>query len=331
MTLQSLGYIGVRSDKVGDWLAYGEKLLGFQVVEKTTGMAKFRMDDRKQRIVISAEQDEPYLFGWEVESAAAIDALAARLEAHKIRMRRISPVEAAMRGIAGGIRFTDPAGTALEAFWGQEVADTPFQPGRCISGFRTGALGMGHAVLHVERADELKAFYEEVLGFKLSDYITQPFKAYFFHLNPRHHSLAMIETGKRNIHHLMVELQNLDDVGQGYDIALQEPGRIATTLGRHINDLMTSFYARTPSDFMLEYGWGGRTIDPKTWKSGEVTYGPSLWGHDRNWLPPEQVAETRRLRMLAATDGLREPVQVHGANYNAGFGACPWWDAVKNG
>ena len=331
MTLQSLGYVGIRSDKIGDWAAYGEKFLGFQLTERTSGLAKFRMDDRKQRIVVNAEQDEPYVFGWEAASEADVDALAARLEARSIKVRRLSKADAAMRGVAGGIRFSDPGGTGLEAFWGAEIADTPFTAGRNISGFRTGALGVGHAVLHVERVDELKSFYEDVLGFRLSDYISKPFKAYFFHVNPRHHSLAMIETGKRSVHHLMVELHNLDDVGQGYDIALQEPGRIATTLGRHINDLMTSFYCRTPNDFMLEYGWGGKTIDPGTWKSGEVTYGPSLWGHDRNWLPPDMVAETRRLRTQAANDGLREPVQVSDGNYNPGFGACPWWDSVKRG
>ena len=43
-----------------------------------------------------------------------------------------------------------------------------------------------------------------------------PFKAYFFHTNARHHSLALAETGiDRRLHHLMVETYSLDDVGQG--------------------------------------------------------------------------------------------------------------------
>ena len=63
------------------------------------------------------------------------------------------------------------------------------------------------------------AFYQDILGFRLSDYFLQPFAAYFFHLNPRHHSVAFIETGKKGIHHLMVECCYLDDVGQAYDLA----------------------------------------------------------------------------------------------------------------
>ena len=54
----------------------------------------------------------------------------------------------------------------------------------------------------------------------VTDYITTPFRAYFMHTNARHHSVALIETGKQDLHHLMVELFSLDDVGQGYDIAL---------------------------------------------------------------------------------------------------------------
>ncbi len=130
------------------------------------------------------------------------------------------------------------------------------------------------------------AFYVDVLGFALSDYIEKPFRAYFFHINARHHSLALIETGRNGMHHLMVELFSLDDVGQSYDIALTQADRVNVTLGRHTNDLMTSFYAKSPSSFMIECGWGGREIEPATWKPFEMHAGPSLWGHERVWLPP---------------------------------------------
>jgi hypothetical protein len=61
------------------------------------------------------------------------------------------------------------------------------------------------------------------------------------HVNSRHHSLALIETGRQDLHHVMVELYSMDDVGQGYDIALGDPDRIATTLGRHPNDAVMSY------------------------------------------------------------------------------------------
>ena len=144
----------------------------------------------------------------------------------------------------------------------------------------------------------------------------------------RHHSLALIETGSNGMHHLMVEMFSLDDVGQSYDVALHEE-RVNVTLGRHTNDFMTSFYARTPSAFMVECGWGGREIEPSTWKPIEMHDGPSLWGHERVWLPEKDRDVAREMRLRAAASGLRAPVQVMEGNYKLMSGTCAWWDGVR--
>jgi 2,3-dihydroxybiphenyl 1,2-dioxygenase len=327
--LRALGYAGFGSDKLEDWRQFGANLVGFQAVERGNSLLAFRMDDRKQRIVVDrAMGDGARFFGWEVEDAAALDALAAKLDAAKVEVTAEPQTLADARRVRALISFHDPAGNRLEAFYGAEIDDAPFRPGRSISGFRTGPMGLGHAVLTVANIDPVMAFYVDLLGFRLSDYIEKPFRAYFFHINPRHHSLALIETGKNGVHHLMVELFSLDDVGQSYDVALSEE-RVNVTLGRHTNDLMTSFYAKTPSSFMMECGWGGRELDPATWQAVEMKHGPSLWGHERVWLPEKDREVAREMRMNAAREGLRAPVQVMEGNYNLMSGTCAWWDGVK--
>ena len=80
--LQALGYAGFGSDKLDDWRQFGTGLVGLQAVERGNSLLAFRMDDRKQRIVIDRSMGEgARFFGWEVADAAALDALAARLEA----------------------------------------------------------------------------------------------------------------------------------------------------------------------------------------------------------------------------------------------------------
>src|ERR1700709_1681523 len=262
MTLQALGYVGFGSSALDDWRQFGTGLVGLQAVERSPSLLAFRMDDRKQRIVIDRSLGEgERFFGWEVADAAALDALAARPETAAGERAPAPGTLADNRRVKRLISFRDPAGNRLEAFYGAEIDDRPFLPGRSISGFRTGPLGLGHAVLTVENIDAVMPFYVDVLGFGLSDYMQKPFRAYFFHINARHHSLALIETGRNGMHHLMVELFSLDDVGQCYDIALSQQDRVNVTLGRHTNDFMTSFYAKTPSSFMVECGWGGREID----------------------------------------------------------------------
>jgi 2,3-dihydroxybiphenyl 1,2-dioxygenase len=327
--ISGLGYAGFGSDKLEDWRQFGANMMGFQAIERGNSLLAFRMDDRKQRIVIDrAMGDGARFFGWEVADGTALDALAARLESAGVPVAAEPQTLADARRVRALISCHDPAGNRLEAFHGAEVDDTPFSPGRSISGFRIGPLGLGHVVLTVENIEPIMAFYTKVLGFGLSDYIEKPFRAYFFHVNPRHHSLALIETGKAGMHHLMVELFSLDDVGQSYDVALAEEC-VNVTLGRHTNDLMTSFYAKTPSSFMVECGWGGREIDPATWQPVEMHHGPSLWGHERVWLPEKDRAVAREMRMNAAREGLRAPVQVMEGNYKLMSGTCAWWDGVK--
>jgi 2,3-dihydroxybiphenyl 1,2-dioxygenase len=328
MQLQALGYVGLRSKDLDEWATYGTRFLGMQLVDKSRGALALRMDDRKQRVIVqSGDGEGPSFYGWEVADAAAHDALAAHLEKSGVQVARGSRALADERRVRDLIVFADPVGNRLEAFHGAETATEPFKPGRSISGFRTGPLGMGHAVLTAERLDEVVPFYTDILGFRLSDYFVQPFKAYFFHVNPRHHSLAFIESGQNGIHHLMVELCYLDDVGQGYDLALRKPEMIGTTLGRHINDQVTSFYSWSPSKFLVEYGWGGRSIDPANWTAEEYTGGPSLWGHDRQWLPPEKREEARDLRISVAEAGGRVPLNVMDGNYLRARDVCPWWNA----
>jgi 2,3-dihydroxybiphenyl 1,2-dioxygenase len=327
MNLQALGYIGIRTQKLDEWTAYANRFLGMQLVDRSRGTRAFRMDDRKQRLVLNeAEGETASFYGWEVADASALDALAAHLEKNNVKIARGARALADERHVKDLIVLHDPVGNRVEVFHGATTTTEPFKPGRSISGFRTGPLGMGHAVLNAERLDDVLPFYRDILGFKPSDYILKPFKAYFFHLNPRHHSLAFIEAGKNGIHHLMIETCMLDDVGQAYDLALRKPEMIGTTLGRHVNDEVTSFYSWSPSKFLFEYGWGGRTIEPATWTPHERTEGPSLWGHDRSWLTPEGREQARDMRISVAEAGGRFPLNVMDGNYQRARDVCPWWN-----
>lgn len=315
MAICSLGYLGVHSDRMDDWSEFAEKLLGMQKVDRGAGALSFRMDDRKQRFVVSGEAGDNLAFmGWEVDDRNDLQAFAARLDKADIPVT-LAPAELADRRFVGEmIFFDDPAGNRIELFADPMVDSQQFSPGRPHSGFCTGPCGMGHAVLHVKDADSLVPFYCDLLGFRLSDYGLKPIPLYFFHVNGRHHSFALIGSGNTGFHHFMIEYGNLDDVGQGYDLAQQRDDAIAYTLGRHTNDWMTSFYANSPSGFFVENGWGGRIIDPDSWQPHETDTGPSFWGHERLHLPEDQRARFRDMRLALAARGERSPPLID----------CPW-------
>ncbi|WP_315838462.1 VOC family protein [Bradyrhizobium prioriisuperbiae] len=323
MEITALGYVGIQSSKLDDWARMATKLLGMQQVDRGALVRAFRMDDRKQRLVVDGSGDAGLaVMGWEVASPVDLDRLAGRLDDHGVAVTRGSRALADQRHVTELISFHDPASNLLEAFCTPALATDPFRPSRPISGFRTGALGMGHVVMNVEDVEPLLPFYRDLLGFQVSDFGLTPYKLYFFHVNGRHHSFAMVGSGRRAMHHFMVEVGSLDDVGQGYDLAQLDERRIAYTLGRHTNDHMTSFYVHTPSGFFIEYGWGGRVIDPPTWQPHETFDGPSLWGHERLNMPEAQRKRLRDMRLDAAARGVRVPdPQVPPLN-------CPWLDTV---
>ncbi len=307
----SLGYMGVGAADLDPWEAFASRLLGLQCHDRSSSSLGLRMDERHQRFLIDRSVPEGrHYYGWEVADAGALLALAGRVEASGVSVKQESRALADQRGVTDLVSFTDPAGNRLELFYGPLTAASPFTPSRPLTGFRTGKLGLGHAVLNVIDAGPMLDFYTKVLGFRMSDYMLKPFRAFFLHVNARHHSLALIEGPANGVHHILLELLSLDDVGQAYDLALEEESRIGVTLGRHSNDFMTSFYARTPSNFMVEYGWGGREIDTATWKANELCHGPSLWGHERYWLPPDKRQQAREMRLKAAAEGVHAPVQV---------------------
>src|SRR5271154_3118370 len=122
MTVQALGYVGFGSKDLDDWRQFGTGLVGLQAVERGSSLLAFRMDDRKQRIVIDRSMPEgARFFGWELADATALDALAARLEEAEVEVTAEPEGLADARRVRRLISFDDPAGNRLEAFYGAEI------------------------------------------------------------------------------------------------------------------------------------------------------------------------------------------------------------------
>src|SRR5260221_7243563 len=81
MDIQGLGYVGIRAKSLEDWTSFGTQFLGMQLVERSGKSLALRMDDRKQRVVVSEDGGEGVaFFGWEVIDAAALNSFTVRLE-----------------------------------------------------------------------------------------------------------------------------------------------------------------------------------------------------------------------------------------------------------
>lgn len=321
--LQSLGYAVMPGKDLDAWSDWAPKVFGLQLADRSADTRVFRMDDHLYRFALDRQAQVPTL-GWEVADAGALDAMAARLEAAGVKVDRGSRALASQRGVRDLVTLSDPAGNGVEIYHGPALANSPFQPGRPIAGFKTGPLGLGHVVLEIERPsfEKTSVFYREVLGFRLSDYMTinGARMVEFLHVNPREHTLALGPSATSRVNHVMMEMQFMDDVGQAYDIVFRDyRSKIAATIGRHTNDLMTSFYVQTPSDFQMECGWGGLLVDSERWQARELTAGFDIWGHQ--FMKDGQPAERGGPGPFAPTfplRPLRAPLQVSGKDFEVG-------------
>jgi extradiol dioxygenase len=277
--ISALSYIGFASPNSAQWRTFGPEVLGVQVAEPgPDGAVRLRVDDAEARIVIHpGEREQLAYFGWDVGDASGLAAAGERVGQVGITVRHDSDL-AAVRRTAEVAWFVDPFGFRHELSYGL-ASGGPFAPGRPISGFVTGDGGLGHVVLLVPDLARAAQFYGDVLGFKLSDTIDHGTSIRFFHCNPRHHTLAIAAArGMVGVHHLMLEVGSIDDVGAALDIVNERHIPLAMSLGRHTNDHMTSFYVRTPSGFEIEYGTGGVRIDDRTWTVAAYD-AQSTWGH----------------------------------------------------
>ena len=280
--ISSLGYLGISTPSYGEWEKFGPEVLGMQLAPQgADGAVRLRLDDAAYRLALHpGEVDDIAYVGWEVSGEAAAHEVATAAESCGLEVHRSTDELEAERAVRGLLWFIDPFGLRHELAWGRVTYPSSFLPGRAMSGFKTGEQGLGHVVFFVPDLAAADSFFRDVMGFHLSDRIVEgPIDARFYHVNGRHHTLALAEAPFVGLQHLMIETNSLDDVGFAQDICEQNGVQVTMTLGRHTNDLMTSFYLRTPSSFDIEYGWGGLEVDdlwiPKTFNK------MSMWGHRR--------------------------------------------------
>jgi 3,4-dihydroxy-9,10-secoandrosta-1,3,5(10)-triene-9,17-dione 4,5-dioxygenase len=304
MKIRSLGYIGLGSRNPQAWMRFGTEVLGlmpargvpgesWDPVSRATaasrrpgigvdGSVYFKMDERQWRIAIHPRDDDRDLLylGLEIGGPQELADGIAELRAAGHDVRAGTPDEAFSRAVSGIAFVEDPSGNALELYWGP-TTDYQFQSPVDDLKFVTGHLGLGHINLFIGDQTGCIDFYTNLLGFRLSDYIRYGAAAslMFLRCNPRHHSIAMVDLGGGNaLQHMLVEMATIDDVGRALDRARRAGIDMVSSLGRHRNDGMLSFYMRSPGGFDMEVGCDGKLLDD-TWTPNEFCEG-DVWGHD---------------------------------------------------
>lgn len=265
-----LGYLGIGVKDMEAWKKFAGEVVGMQVVDEGEGDRFYlRMDYNHHRIVVHDSGEDDLIYsGWRVAGPQELAEMKQQLTDHGTEFTEGTPAECQERRVLDLVKFTDPGGNPTEIYHGPQVdTHSPFHPARPMHGkFTTDGEGIGHMILRQPNPPAAIEFYTKVLGmrgtveYKLPmpgapDGMAQPM---FLHCNGRDHSLAFGFPMDKRINHLMIEVDNLNDVGNTHDIVRQTNTPVAIQLGAHANDQMFSFYFGNPSGWLFEYGYGAR-------------------------------------------------------------------------
>lgn len=275
--IQSLAYFGFETPAADQWVKFGPEILGLGVVAADGDAVKLQSDDVHHRYTFTRGPiDRVAWLGWDVGDEASLNEIEQALGRVGITATQATEDEIADRCVIQMKHFIDPMGFRNELAYGFLRPLEPFRPD---SIFLTGEQGVGHAFLLVPDQKVAVSFLMQTLGMHQSDIVRgHGLDASFFNCNPRHHTLGtMAVPGMRGIHHFMLQVNSLDDVGRAYDRCLDHGVPIVLSLGRHTNDQMMSFYLQTPSTFQIEIGWGA--IEVSGDESMVLYDAPSRWGH----------------------------------------------------
>ncbi len=276
MTIKALSYVRVTGADLDAWEHFATTILGLDPVRDGDRMT-IRLDERAYRFDLRSSGPSKTVMGWDVKDARSLDDLRQALQKAGIEYSDGGAGELVDRQVLGLLSFADPDGLEHEVVCGAAFDAPPVTFSRHVTGYETGTLGLGHFAVGVPDLEGATEFYKDVLGFRSTDIMPGLFS--FMRVNPRHHSIALMQYDRAEIHHMHLLANTLEDVGRAYDAALAGD-LVRKSLGQHNNDGLVSFYCETPAGWEIEFGFGGIRVDDDEWLVRKVDRPFSLWGHN---------------------------------------------------
>jgi catechol 2,3-dioxygenase-like lactoylglutathione lyase family enzyme len=141
---------------------------------------------------------------------------------------------------------------------------------------------LGHVVLGTTDLAATRAFFTEVIGFKVSDEIAGI--GAFLRCSTDHHNLLVLAAPVDFLHHTAWQVEDIDEVGRGASAMLEgHPERHVWGLGRHHAGSNFFWYLKDPAgNFSEYYSDLDCIVDDQLWSPEAFEGARGLF----NWGPP---------------------------------------------
>lgn len=266
-SITRLRYVAVATpdfDKAADF--YGG-IWGLKRGEGESNLAYFAAEGSPEQYVMrlrAAEERRIDVIGFEAPNAAAVDSLAAKLAGEGVRFAS-EPGPLQTPGGGYGFRFFDPEGRTIEV-----SSDVEAREYREIEAEDPTPRSLSHVVLMTDDVKAIAAWYQDRLGFRVSDWIAEFFV--FLRCSSDYHSLAFMQSKHASLNHVSFETRGIDEVMRAMGRALKADVPLRDGPGYFGNAQMAFAYFYDPSGFVTEYA------SPQLQVTDEASWKPRVWG-----------------------------------------------------
>ena len=269
-----IAHITLETPDIERQLDYYQRVLGLDLAHRDAAAA-YLITKVGELAVVLERGPAPRCarLGFQVTSGTDLAAAARALAEEGIpaELRRVS-----QPGAEEILAVTDPNGTTLEL-----VCERGFLDAKPVTGI--GPFKLGHVAFIVDDPVATSAFYQRVLGFRVSDWVEQFFV--FLRCGPDHHTVNFLKAEGRRMHHFAFELRDAAHLTESCDVlghhsteivwgpVRHGPGHNIATYHRNPDKLMVELY--TELDRMSDETLGH--FDPKPWHRDRPQR-PKTWG-----------------------------------------------------
>ncbi|MBQ9055217.1 VOC family protein [Rhodococcus sp. (in: high G+C Gram-positive bacteria)] len=251
---------------------------GLEIVEEDSDVAFFGTPAHPEQYIVRVRKSAEKrldLISFAVDNASDVDALAERLAVGGAVKLEREPGQLDTPGGGYGFRFFDPDGRLLEVSSG--VAQREY---RALEPSESIPQKLSHVVINSTDVTATKTFYEQHLGFKLSDWLED--KMCFMRVRSDHHILAIGQGPHVSLNHMSFEMRGIDEFMRGTGRMMRAGTDPIWGPGRHSAGDNTFSYFRDPTGNVVEYTTELETIaDDEAWEPRTFSTAPEQadqWG-----------------------------------------------------
>lgn len=288
MKIQDIRHVGLLSPVIETHAEFYLEAWGLQSAGADRHARYFRGASTGHHVLSlhPSERRGLHHLAFSVDGREAVDVAAVELERAGIALVA-QPDGLDEPGGGYGLRFLDPEHRCIELTAGvaehpKDVAEHP----------KDGSAGTAaprrlcHVGLNSARMERVVAFYTEVLGFRVSDWIEE--RLVFLRCGRRHHVIVFTRADYASVNHIAYVMADVDDVMKGISGLRARGQEPAWGPGRHGPGNNIFCYYRDPAGYVNEYSSDLERIED------EATHQPAVW---------RRVPETLDLWGTAGTPG----------------------------